>query len=194
MFARRFASVSFIFALSAPFMLGLTACASGTPEAQHSNVKPGPMPSGAEWQGVYYSQLYGNLHLLAEGKTAQGAWRVTAGDAYGELSGEIDGNLLRYEWTQHKIGQIGGGANSKGKGYFVYQPIKEGEAQTIAGEWGLNDSDAGNKWDAVKQKNMEPNPKSVKPDEIEGRMNAGGWDKDESSGDDDKKKKDDDSN
>ena len=122
--------------------------------------------------------IYGYLHLLVDGKTAQGAWRTGGGDAYGEMQGEVDGNVLRYSWTEHKIGQIGAEANSKGNGYFVYSIPKEGEAHKIAGEWGLGESDAGNPWEAVKQTNMQPNPDSVKPDEIEGKVNAGGWDDD----------------
>ena len=59
------------------------------------NVKPGSMPEGGDWAGVYYSQLYGYLHILADGRAANGAWRTTAGDAYGEMSGEIDGALLQ---------------------------------------------------------------------------------------------------
>ena len=53
------------------------------------------MPAGAEWQGVYYSPTYGYLHLLVDGKTAQGAWRTGGGDAWGEMQGEVDGNVLQ---------------------------------------------------------------------------------------------------
>jgi hypothetical protein len=34
----------------------------------------------------------------------------------------------------------------------------------------------------VKQTNMQPNLQSVKPDEIEGKVNAGGWDSDDKGG------------
>ena len=146
------------------------------------------MPAGGDWQGVYYSPVYGYLHVVVDGKTAQGAWRTGGGDAYGEMQAEVDGNILRYTWTQHKIGMVGAEAESHGKGYFRYTIPKEGEAHKIVGEWGLGDSDAGNGWEAVKQTNMQPNLNSVKPDEIEGKVNAGGWDDENKGGG---KKKDD---
>jgi hypothetical protein len=137
------------------------------------------MPDGGAWTGVYYSQVYGFLHLISEGKSANGAWRTKAGSEWGELAGEVDGNLFRYSWTNHRIGQVGVAANSSGKGYFVYSIPKAGEAHQIAGEWGLGQDETGNTWDAIKQMNMEPDPDSVKPDEIEGRVQAGGWDEGE---------------
>ena len=156
--------------------LALAAC-GGTKDVKHANVKAGPMPDGGEWAGVYYSQLYGYLHLLADGSAANGAWRTTAGDSFGELHGELDGNLLKYTWQERMIGAVGADANRKGSGYFVYTVPKAGEAHEIVGEWGLGDENAGNEWRAVKQKNMQPNPASVKPDEIEGRVTGvDSWD------------------
>ena len=188
MLVRKLIRLSLLSALVIPSALSLTACGPSN-EVKHAQIKAGTMPAGAEWQGVYYSPVYGYLHVLAEGKTAQGAWRTGGGDAYGELQGELDGNVLRYTWSQHKIGMVGAEANTKGKGYFVYSIPKEGEAHKIAGEWGLGDSDAGNTWDAVKQTNMQPKLESVRPDEIEGKVNAGGWD-DEGKGDSNKKSDD----
>lgn len=189
--SRRF---SLVMALALP--LALSAC-GGPKEAKNANVKAGSMPEGGEWAGVYYSQLYGYLHILADGSSANGAWRTTAGDSFGELNGEIDGNLLKYTWQERRIGAVGADANRKGQGYFVYTVPKAGEAHEIVGEWGLGDENAGNEWRAVKQKNMQPNPDSVKPDEIEGRVTGvDEWDdgaKGESEGEsgDEKKESDD---
>jgi hypothetical protein len=185
-----------LLALTAPFALGAVACGSGTPEVKHANVKAGEMPQGGEWQGVYFSPLYGYLHIVADGKAVNGGWRTAAGDAFGELHGEIDGNLMKYEWKERRIGAVGADAVKKGKGYFVYSVPKEGEAHEIHGQWGLGDDEAGNKWDAVKQKNMPPDLKSVQPDEYEGRVTGGGWDSGESGGDEKEKDSDkkDDSN
>jgi len=181
MFVRKLVQCSLLAALAVPSALSLAACGSDGPK--HAEVKAGEMPAGGEWQGVFYSPVYGYLHVLVDGKTAQGAWRTGGGDAYGELQGETDGNILRYSWTQHKIGMVGKEAESSGKGYFRYTIPKEGEAHKIVGEWGLGESDAGNGWEAVKQTNMQPNLQSVKPDEIEGKVNAGGWDDDNKGGD-----------
>jgi hypothetical protein len=178
---------SLALALTAPFALGLTACGGGGNEPKLARVKPGEMPSGGEWPGVYFSPLYGYLHIVADGKAANGAWRTAAGDAFGELHGETDGNVLKYEWKERRIGAVGADAVKKGKGYFVYKVPKAGEAHEIHGEWGLGDNEAGNTWDAVKQKNMPPDLKAVMPDEYEGRVQGGGWDSGESGGDEEKK-------
>lgn len=154
----------------------LVACGPGTPEVKHASVTPGPLPEGGAWNGVYFSQQFGYLHLVSDNKSANGAWRTAAGDAWGEMSGECDGDLLRYQWTERKIGAIGADATKKGHGYFKYTIPNPAEPHKIVGEWGLGESDAGNPWEAVKQIRMEPKPESVKPDEIEGRTNVGGWD------------------
>jgi hypothetical protein len=184
MFARKLVQFSLLTALVVPTALtALTLAACGpSSDVKHAQIKAGEMPAGADWKGVYYSPVYGYLHIVTDGKTVQGAWRTGGGDAYGELQGEIDGDILRYTWTQHKIGMVGKEAESSGKGYFRYTIPKEGEAHKIAGEWGLGDSDAGNGWEAIKQTNMQPNLDSVKPDEIEGKVNAGGWDSDDKGG------------
>jgi hypothetical protein len=170
---------SVVLALAAPLTFGTVACGGSKDEAKHANVQPGKMPEGGDWHGVYYSPLYGYLHILADGNAVNGGWRTAAGDAYGELSGETDGNLLRYEWKERRIGAVGADAVKKGKGYFVYTIPTEGEAHQIKGEWGLKDSDAGNTWEAVKQTNKPPDLKEVLPDEYEGRVSGGGWDEGE---------------
>jgi hypothetical protein len=164
-------SLSLVLSLSAT----LVACGPGN-EPKMADVKAGAMPAGEEWNGVYYSQLYGYLHLVSDNRSASGAWRNTAGDAWGEMSGQCDGDLFKYEWTERKIGAIGADATKKGHGYFKYTKPKPDEAAKIVGQWGLGESEAGNPWEAVKQIRMEPKPDSVRPDEIEGRTNVGGWD------------------
>jgi hypothetical protein len=164
--------------LVVPFALGVAGCGGGQ-DVKTANVKAGSMPEGGDWKGVYYSPLYGYLHIETDGDSVVGAWRTAAGDAFGELSGKTDGNLLRYEWKERRIGAVGADAVKEGKGYFVYKIPKADEAHQIQGEWGLATSDAGNTWEAVKQKNMPPDLKSVQPDEYEGRVSGGGWDEGE---------------
>ncbi len=174
LFARLFARLLSVLLLAA-FAILPTAC-GGQAGAKHATAQPGPMPEGGNWTGVYYSTTYGNLHLIADGDNASGAWRTTAGDKWGELHGKLQGNLMRYEWTEHTIGMIGPSATRKGKGYFQYIEVKKGEAHELRGQWGLDEDEAGNTWDALKQRNMVPNLKDVRPDEIEGRVTGGGWD------------------
>jgi len=184
---RTLSRLSLSLALCAPLLLSAVACGGGD-AAKHANVQPGSMPEGGDWQGVYYSPLYGYLHVLADGGAVNGAWRTAAGDAYGELSGKTEGNLLRYEWKERRIGAVGADAVKKGKGYFVYSIPQAGEAHQIKGQWGLNENDAGNTWEAVKQVNKPPNLKEVQPDEFEGRVSGGGWDEGEGGGEEKKEK------
>lgn len=150
--------------------------------ANSANLASHQMPEGAEWKGVYYSQVYGNLHLVEEGGGIKGKWRTTAGEAWGELEGKTQGDLLHYSWTERKIGEVGPFAERHGKGYFRYvrpphKAVKDPDE--LHGQWGLGDNDTGNRWDATKQRNMEPDMKSITPDEVErGPAIAGGdWDK-----------------
>src|SRR6185503_18705082 len=143
----------------APLTLGLAGCGGGQGDVKTASVKAGKMPDGGDWRGVYYSPLYGYLHIESDGDSVNGAWRTAAGDAYGELHGKTDGNLLRYDWKERRIGAVGADAVKQGKGYFVYSIPKADESHEIEGEWGLGQSDAGNTWQAVKQKNMPPDLK-----------------------------------
>lgn len=174
MFSRPLAKMSLVLSLCLP--LAALGCGGDDKEVKHSTLKPGEMPMGGKWSGVYYSQVYGYLHMTEQGNAVTGAWRNAAGDKWGELAGEADGRLLKYEWSEHTIGGIGAAADRSGKGVFIYTIPKENEPHEIVGEWGLGENECCGKWEAVKQMNMEPDPKSVRPDEIEGRVSGGGWD------------------
>lgn len=160
-------------ALSASTAVG---CKSQSEIKTADNVPQGQMPEGGEWKGVYYNTNLGFLHITESGGAIQGAWRTTAGDKWGELYGEAKGDLLRYSWTERKIGVVGPSAESKGKGYFKYHLGKEGEAHELKGEWGLGENEIGQSWDCIKQTNQEPDPKSVRPNEMESRVGASGFD------------------
>ncbi|MFC1641268.1 hypothetical protein ACFL5O_01070 [Myxococcota bacterium] len=162
--------------LWAPYGLGITGC-GGQEKVLRANVRAGEMPEGSDYAGVYYDPYFGNLHLVRSGDTVKGKWRSDSGDAWGELEGEIKGNLLRYQWTQHKIGMVGPSALTKGRGYFVYkQASNEGDPDYIRGERGTGDSDVGQKWKGIKQHNVQPNPGSITPDEYEAQGVGGDWD------------------
>jgi len=173
------------FILMCSLMLPVSASfgCGGKADPNAAQLKPAEMPEGAEWKGVYYSSVYGDLHLKEDGGTLVGKWRTVSGDANGEMTGKTEGNLYRYEWTERKIGLIGPAATRSGKGYFKYtrKPAQEGiqDSDELVGQWGLNEKDSGNEWKAVKQKNREPNFKAVEPDEVETAGSAApeSWDK-----------------
>lgn len=172
MFVRMISRVGLLVTLAVP----CAAIGCGN-KADHPAIVAGEMPVGAEWRGVYYSPTYGSLHLVEEGDNIKGRWRTTGGEAWGELTGKADGNLLRYEWIEHKIGLVGPSATSSGRGYFKYvKPSSGVDPDEIKGEWGLNDAETGNPWTATKQNNVQPNPDSVMPDEVEGQFSGGDWD------------------
>jgi len=176
---RKFKIFAGVVALMLP-CAALVACNKGK-SADSANSVSKEMPEGASWKGVYYSQVYGNLHLIEDGDGIKGSWRTTAGESWGELEGKADGALFKYTWTEHRIGMVGPSADKKGHGYFVYSRPDKGtgkDPDEIHGQWGLGDSQSGNKWDAIKQTNVEPDPKSVMPDEVErgAGVSGGGWD------------------
>jgi len=157
---------------------GAAALGCGAPPAPTTaNVKAGDLPPGGDWTGVFYSPLYGQLHLVKEGNNVSGKWRTTSGDKWGELHGEVTGDLLKYKWIEHKIGLVGPGATTEGHGYFKYFVAKsENENDEIKGEWGLEKSEVGNPWSALRQRNMLPDLNSVKPDETEKVNVPDDWD------------------
>ena len=146
----------------------ISACVSGgtAAESKTAKVSPGEMPAGAKWAGVYYHSVYGYLHITETGTGLVGRWKTSDGTRWGELSGSTEGNLAKFEWTEHKMGMVGPSSITKGKGYFVYtRPTGDNVDDELHGEWGLEDSETGNSWDCVKQRNQKPDLKSVHGDE-----------------------------
>jgi hypothetical protein len=146
-------------ALALPLLAG---CGDGTPGAQSADVKPGNMPDGAEWTGVYFSQLYGYLHLVQEGSTVSGKWQRPVKDRWGEIHGKVTGDVLRFEWAEYKVGGVGPGTKQSGRGYFKYsRPEGDNVDDVIVGEIGPGESEVGKPWDAIKQRNMNPDMDSI---------------------------------
>jgi hypothetical protein len=140
-------------------------------------VQPADLPEGADWTGVFYSPVYGHLHLVKEGTAVSGKWRTTSGDKWGELHGNATGDVLRFQWVEHKIGLVGPGSTSEGRGYFKYKvPEDKTQNHELHGEWGLGQSEVGNPWDALRQRNVLPDLDSVRPDETEAVSVPDSWD------------------
>jgi hypothetical protein len=163
------------------FVIGLSpsltvGCGGGGLNAKIASVKKGPMPDGGSWTGVYYSPLYGWLHLVEEGDLVTGRWIRPRRDRWGELSGESDGNVLKFDWKEYEYGLVGPNSNKSGKGYFVYsRPEGDNVDDRIAGEIGKGDDEVGAPWDGVKQRNQKPDLQSIggaSPSDIGG----GDWD------------------
>jgi hypothetical protein len=173
--ARRVAAVGALAILIG--FTGVVGCGGPPPEPTHAQVKAGDLPEGGDWTGVFYSPVYGHLHMVKEGTSVSGKWRTAAGDKWGELHGEVTGDLLKFDWVEHKIGLVGPGATSEGRGYFKYViPAGENTNHEIHGEWGLGRSEVGTSWEAIRQRNMLPDLKSISPDETEKVNVPDAWD------------------
>jgi len=126
----------------------LTGC--GGPEGKTASVVAGDMPASETWAGVYFHPVYGRLHLVEQDNNIIGKWQRTDKSAWGQLSGTKVGNVMHFQWTEHKYGMVGPSANVKGKGYFVYKMGPDSIAQ-LHGEYGLDSDEVGSTWDCVKQ-------------------------------------------
>jgi hypothetical protein len=157
----RLVSVGFVAAAVAATSVSIAGCSSGG-SAKVAKVQAGDMPDGAEWTGVYYSELYGHLHLVHEGTVVSGKWMRPVKDRWGELSGQVTGDVIRFEWTEHTIGSVGPKSARKGKGYFKYKrPEGDNVDDIINGEIGIGGDEVGEPWEAVKQRNQKPDLASI---------------------------------
>jgi hypothetical protein len=181
---RKITRLGLVLSLIAPAP-GVVAC-GGSQKSAQSVPKPGDMPEGGEWTGVYFSPTYGHLHLVKDGSALSGKWRTAAGDKWGQMSGEVTGNLYKFEWQETKIGMVGPSATTSGHGFFVYsRPPGDNVNDEIKGQWGLGGEYTGVEWDAVKQRNMVPDPNSVMPDETQ-KVEGSNWDEPKKKSSDEK--------
>src|ERR1700722_12423995 len=102
------------------FSFAMTGCDSGG-GAKSAPVTPGDMPAGETWSGVYFHPVYGYLHMLEQDTNVVGKWKRADQSAWGELSGTKVGNVLHFQWKEHKYGLVGPAAESHGKGVFIYK-------------------------------------------------------------------------
>lgn len=139
----------------------LIGCGGG-PAAKTAKIQPGDMPEGADWTGVYYSELYGHLHLVQDGNAVSGKWMRPVKDRWGELHGQVTGDVARFSWTEHTVGAVGPNSAKKGKGYFKYKrPPGDNVDDTLLGEIGIGADEVGQPWDAIKQRNQMPDLASI---------------------------------
>lgn len=158
--------------------VALTGCGAGDGSGKVANVTPGDMPSGASWTGVYYSELYGFLHVVQDGNKVVGKWQRPSKDRWGELKGEAVGDVLKFEWSEYVTGIVGPNSKRSGRGYFKYKrPQGANVDDTIAGEIGRDKDEVGDGWDAIKQRHTKPDLSSIGGT---GATDIGGgdWDKD----------------
>ncbi|MBK8214966.1 MAG: hypothetical protein IPK71_14605 [Myxococcales bacterium] len=156
--ARFYGVGAVLFAVSTAVLSG---CA-GQEGPKHAQIKAGEMPEGESFTGVYFHPVYGYLHMVEDGSNIFGKWKRADQSRWGELQGTKTGNLVRFTWKEHTIGLVGAGAESKGKGYFLYKTGKD--VAELDGQFGLGDDETGADWHNVKQQRMAPDLKSIPGD------------------------------
>lgn len=155
---RMLISIGLVLLLGAP----VAGCNKGGGDAKTANVKPGPMPSDSDWSGVYYSPLFGHLHLVVSGNLVEGRWQRPRKGQWGKLQGNADGNLLRFDWEEYIDGLVGPNSKKEGKGYLVYRrPDGDNVDDVVEGEIGRGEDEVGTPWEAIKQRNVKPDLESI---------------------------------
>ena len=125
-------------------------CGSSAPE-----IKAGNMPAGGNFSGVYFSPQYGEMNLIQNGNSVIGEYKHEMRS--GKLSGEVQGDLLRFQWTEAKAMVSNRAQETIGHGYFRYVVDPANGDHLLKGEWGLGDQETGGgPWNGYKAKNKEP--------------------------------------
>jgi hypothetical protein len=157
--------------------LAATGCGGGG-EAKVATVSAGEMPSGAKWTGVYFSELYGYLHVVQDGNKIVGKWIRPSKDRWGELKGDVTGDVLKFSWTEHTVGAVGPAAKKAGRGYFKYKrPAGDNVDDTVTGEIGPDKDEVGDPWEAIKQRHTVPDLASIGGTGAQD-IGGGDWDSD----------------
>jgi uncharacterized membrane protein YgcG len=141
----------------------------------------GTMPEGATFTGVWFSPQYGELHIEQNGSSAVG--RYSKDERSGRLQGTIEGDVMRFEWTESRELIVGRPTLTKGHGYFRISKSDADETWNIDGRWGNDASEHdGGPWTAVKSKTRKPD---IDGDGAEGSSSSGSSDSSSGSGDSD---------
>ena len=128
----------------------LCACGGGS-----ASIKPGAMPDGGHYTGVYFSPQYGEMHLIQNGSAVAGEFKKD--ERTGKMAGEVEGDVMAFEWTEFKAMVSNRPTETKGRGYFRYVVDPNSGDHVLRGRWGLGDEDStGGEWNAYKSKSREP--------------------------------------
>lgn len=170
-------------------LLGLVAgCGGGVP------IPEGPMPEGGSYTGVWHSPQYGEMHMVQTGSNVVGEY--TKDERRGTIQGTVQGNVMRFEWSEQRELVAGRPVTTRGRGYFRYQIDGSGD-HIILGEWGVdNNSTGGGSWNAARDRRRQPQLQGDRGTDEEGHVeefdtadgssggDSGGDDEEEESGGD----------
>lgn len=116
--------------------------------------KAGPLPEGVTFYGVWQSPQYGNMHVCQSGRQVIGDY--VKNERAGRIQGDLEGDLLIFQWEDRRELVEGKPQVRRGRGYFRIE-IGEDDDQYLRGEWGMGeDLSGGGPWNAVKLRRGEP--------------------------------------
>jgi hypothetical protein len=139
--------------------------------------KAGPLPEGATFYGVWQSPQYGNMHLCQSGRQVVGDY--VKNERVGRIQGDIEGDLLLFQWEDRRELVVGKPQVRRGRGYFRIEFAEDGD-QYIKGEWGMDEDLAGGgPWNAVKLRKGQPDRCTGVDEPISLEETPHPWDEDE---------------
>lgn len=161
---------------TALFTAAIAGCGGGV------GVPEGPMPEGGSYTGVWHSPQYGEMHLVQT--DAQVIGEYTKDERQGRITGTVNGNVLRFEWSEERELIANVPSRTRGRGYFRYMIGDDGD-HYIRGEWGHDDSvSGGGEWNAVRDRRRRPSVGSGSEGSTSGDENVEAFDSSGGGGDD----------
>lgn len=146
----------------------LSGCKAGQGE---SIPDPAPTPSGASFEGLWYSPQFEHMYLRQEGDRVEGVYTYQSG---GRLEGKIEDNLLIFEWSDAGSKKR---ATRSMQGHGYLQLVRRSDALKLVGEWGYESDHAGaGPWTATYIRKLE----SDDPETVQDALEARGADKPDS--------------
>jgi hypothetical protein len=169
-------------------LLAIAGCAIAGCGGGGVNIPEGPMPEGGSYTGVWHSPQYGEMHMVQTGSSVVGEY--TKDERRGTIQGTVQGNVMRFEWSEAREMVAGRPVTTRGRGYFRYQIEGSGD-HIIMGEWGVdNNASGGGEWNAARDRRRQPQLSGDRNSSDEGEVEAfdtaeGGSDSGGDSGGDD---------
>ena len=158
-----------------------TPALHGCGGAPTHSITVGALPAGASFTGVWFSPEYGEMHIEQSGATAVG--RYFKDERAGRLQGSIEGDVMRFEWTENRELIVGRQVETKGHGYFKIYKNEAEDTWNLKGEWGTDASETGGgPWSAVKSKTRRPDVAGTGGSTSAGSTGSGEGSSDDSSG------------
>jgi hypothetical protein len=178
----------FVISLQLVLTLALALVGCGGATAPALQVKS--MPEGGTFTGVWFSPEYGEMHMRQSGASVIG--RYSKDERSGRVQGNVEGDIMRFEWTEKRELLAGRSVQTKGHGYFRISKDDADKTYKLVGEWGNDAAErGGGPWTAVKSRTMKPRldaagneTETSGEEEGESSSDAEGYEGKDASGDD----------